>query len=86
MVRHAAHPTAIPAALLREYTEVLLVEWYRSEIGAQVPEPAACRRATAWFDETIMAPALRSIVGDPVPLQDLESLSNAKSAAWLQGI
>lgn len=86
MVRHEAHPDAIPAALLREYTEVLLVDWYRSEIAPQVPDPAACRRATDWFDETIMAPTLRSIVGDPVPLRDLESVSNAESAAWLQGI
>lgn len=86
MVRHAAHPTAIPAGLLREYAGVLLGEWYRSEIPDQVSDPAACRRATDWFDETILAPVLRSIVGDPVRLRDLESLSNAESAQWLQAI
>ncbi|MEL6345779.1 MAG: GNAT family N-acetyltransferase [Myxococcota bacterium] len=85
MIRHPAHPDTIPGPLLRDYARSVYYDWYRDELPDQLPDPAACQRATRWMDQVLIAPSMATIVDDSIPLVDLRNLSEADSAAWLQG-
>lgn len=86
MIRHPEHGQQMPAALVAEYTDALLRQWYRDELPTLVAEPAACERARQWFDQAMLAPAIASIAEERVAMQDLSAWSLAEAERRLSAM
>lgn len=84
LLRHPDHDEAIPGPLVREYLQAMLTWWYLEALEEELEGPALAA-AQGWLRETIIAPSIASLVGDPVALAEPGALDEDEVTAWLAG-